>query len=259
MAEMKVQSLDRAFDILDILARGAAGLGLSEIADMAKLPRSTVFRLLAVLQQREYVRKADDTGKYRLGPGFIELSSIYLNSLELKTESGPVMKELANALGTIVFLACRQGRWMVYIDRYDHFASLRKYAIIGQQKPLYCTALGKSLILDMEEDEIRLLLEAEKFQTFGPNTHSGLDGFIADMALCRKRGWSRDDQEAEPGTNCVAAPIRDYRGRIISAISTSWSIEIRPDLDPQKVAVHVQKAAADVSRSMGWTGHETKI
>jgi len=254
MAEMKVQSLDRTFDILEIVARTAGGLGLSEIAAAAKLPRSTAFRLLAVLEGREYVRKGDDTGKYRLGPGFIELSSMYLNSLELKTESAPSIRELAGSLGTIVFLACRQGTKMVYIDRYDQFASLRKYAIIGQQKPLYCTALGKALMMDMDEGEIRLLLGSERFQTFGPGTHSDMEALLEDMRTCRARGWSRDDQENEPGTNCVAAPIRDYRGRIISAVSTSWSIDIRPDLDPEKVASRVVKAARDISRGMGWVG-----
>ena len=129
---------------------------------------------------------------------------------------------------------------------------MRKYAIIGQQKPLYCTALGKALMLDMDDDEIGLLLAGEEFKSFGPHTHGDLATLIGDMSRCRERGWSRDDQEAEPGTNCVAAPIRDYRGTIISAISTSWSIEIRPELDAEKVAVHVVKAARDISRSMGW-------
>jgi DNA-binding IclR family transcriptional regulator len=257
MAVMKVQSLDRTFDILDIVARAAGGLGLSEIAVAAKLPRSTAFRLLAVLEGREYVRRADDTGKYRLGPGFIELSSMYLNSLELKTESAPAIKELAGSLGTIVFLACKQGAKMVYIDRYDQFASLRKYAIIGQQKPLYCTALGKALMMDMDEGEIRLLLANERFQVFGPGTHRDMEALLEDMKVCRTRGWSRDNQENEPGTNCVAAPIKDYRGRIISAVSTSWSIDMRPELEAEKVALRVVKAARDISRGMGWIGDDS--
>jgi len=252
MSELKVQSLDRAFDILNILAREVSGFSLAEVARLANLPRSTTFRLLAVLQQREFVRKAEDTGKYRLGPGFIELGSIYLNSLELKTESAPSMMELATSLGTIVFLARRQGSWMVYIDKYDRFASLRKYAIIGQQKPLYCTALGKALMMDMDDQEITLLHIDDAFELFGPNTHQNIKTLLDDMRICRARGWSRDNQEAEPGTNCVAAPIRDYRGLIISAISTSWSLEIRPDLDAERVAVHVVQAAEEISRTMGF-------
>lgn len=252
MADMKVQSLDRTFGILKMLAQDTSGLSLAAIAEGEDLPKSTAFRLLAVLAQHEYVRKNPETNLYRLGPAFLELSSRYLNSLELKTESAPFMSELAAALGTIVFLARRQETRMVYIDKQDQYTSLRKYSIIGQQKPLYCTSLGKALILDMSDDEIRILLGGERFVKFGPNTHPGVEELIADIRICRERGWTRDNEEAEPGVNCVAAPIRDYRGQVISSISTSWVLESRPDLTPEKAAVHVVRAADGISRSMGW-------
>jgi len=254
MADMKVQSLDRTFGILKNLAYEPNGLSLAQIASAESLPKSTAFRLLAVLMQHEYVRKASDTNLYRLGPGFIELSSRYLNSLELKTESASPMSELAASLGTIVFLARRQGNRMIYIDKQDKYSSLRKYSIIGQQKPLYCTSLGKSLILDMPDEEIRSLLADEKFERFGPNTFTTVDELLADLHVCRERGWTRDDEEAESGINCVAAPIRDYRGEVISAISTSWVLESRQDLTAPKAAEQVVRAAETISRSMGWTG-----
>lgn len=252
MPEPKVQSLERTFSILGILAHEPNGITLAEISDRVGLPRSTTFRLLAVLLQHEFARKSADTNLYRLGPGFIELSSHYLNNLELKTESASYMNELASTVGTIVFLARRQGNRIVYIDKQDKFSSLRKYAIIGQQKPLYCTSLGKALLLDMEDEEIRILHNSEKFIKFGPNTHPCVDELIEDIHICRKRGWTRDDEEAEVGMNCVAAPIRDYRGQIISAISTSWILANRQDLKPEKVAVNVIKAADGISQAMGF-------
>lgn len=252
MGEPTVQSLERAFDILDILAGNPSGLGLSEVAAATGLPRSTVFRLLGVLRRREFVRKDGEEPRYRLGPGLVELGSRYLNSLELKTESAPAMRELAAAFGTIVFLACRQGDNMVYIDRYDQYASLRTYAIIGQRKPLYSTALGKSLLLDLDEEELRELFSGLSFEVTGPNTHRNLEELLPDLAACRTRDWTVDDQENEAETMCVASPIRDYRGKIVSAISTSWSIAIRPDLDPAKVAARVRRAAAEISANLGW-------
>jgi DNA-binding IclR family transcriptional regulator len=256
MSDIRVQSLDRTFDILEILAREPSGLTLAEISAKADLPRSTAFRLLAVLLQRDYARKASETNRYRLGPGFIELSGNYLNSLELKTESAPFMRELASTLGTIVFLARRQGNMMVYIDKQDQFTSLRKYAIIGEQRPLYCTALGKALILDMGDEEIRTLLSNTAFQKFGPHAHADIDSLIEDIHHCKARGWTHDNEEAEPGVNCVAAPIRDYRSQIISSISTSWFLESRPELEPEKAAIHVTKAARAISAAMGFSGKE---
>ena len=253
MAETKVQSLDRTFGILKMLAQDTNGLSLAAISDGESLPKSTAFRLLTVLIRHEYVRKNPETNLYRLGPAFLELSSRYLNSLELKAESSPHMSELAASLGTIVFLARRQGSRMVYIDKQDQYTSLRKYSIIGQQKPLYCTSLGKALILDMTDEEVRVLLAGEPFEKFGPNTHARIEELLEDLRNCRERGWTRDDEEAEPGVNCVAAPIRDYRREVISSISTSWVPESRPDLTPAKAAVHVVRAAVAISRNMGWT------
>ncbi len=252
MAEIRVQSLDRTFHILEILAREPNGLTLAQIAEQVDLPRSTTFRLLAVLLQHAFVRKAEDTNRYRLGPGLIELSSHYLSNLELKTESAPFMRELAATLNTIVFLARRQGNMMIYIDKQDQYTSLRKYEIIGQQKPLYCTSLGKALLLDMDDEEIHTLFSGVQFQRFGPRTHDSIDSLIEDIHRCRQRGWTHDNEEAEEGVNCVAAPIRDYRGQIISSISTSWMLEARPDLEPQKVAIHVVKAARGISAAMGY-------
>jgi DNA-binding IclR family transcriptional regulator len=252
--DTKVQSLDRTFNILEVLAHEPNGLTLAEISAKVGLPRSTAFRLLSVLLQREYVRKASETNRYRLGPGFIELSSNYLNSLELKTESAPFMRELASALGTVVFLARRQGDMMVYIDKQEQFTSLRKYAIIGEQRPIYCTALGKALILDMDDEEIRSLLSNTTLRKFGPHTHTDVGSLIEDIHHSKARGWTYDNEEAEPGINCVAAPIRDYRGHIISSISTSWALDSRPDLEPEKVAVHVMKAAGAISAAMGFPG-----
>ena len=254
MADIKVRSLDRTFGILKILAHEPNGLTLAEIADKEALPRSTTFRLLAVLTQYEYVRKTSDTNLYRLGPAFIELSSYYLNSLELKAESAPYMSELAAGLGSMVFLGRRQGNRMIYIDKEDQYTSLRKYSIIGQQKPLYCTSLGKALLLDMSDDDIRSLLDGETFERFGPNTHGDVKDLLEDLKSSRERGWTWDNEEAEPGVNCVAAPIRDYRREIISAISTSWTLESRKDITPAKAAVQVTRAADAISRNMGWTG-----
>ncbi|HSV55702.1 MAG TPA: IclR family transcriptional regulator [Magnetospirillaceae bacterium] len=254
MSEIKVQSLDRAFGILGILALDPNGRSLAAVAEEERLPKSTVFRLLYVLTRHGYVRKHPETGLYRLGPAFLELSSRYLNRLELRTEASTSMGELAAALGTIVFLARRQGSRIVYIDKQDQYTSLRKYSIIGQQKPVYCTALGKALLLDLEDDEVRDLLAGETFERTGPNTHAGVEDLLPDLRACRGRGWTRDNEEAEPGMQCVAAPVRDYRGEIIASLSTAWVPESRPDLTPERAAVHVVRAAETVSRAMGWGG-----
>ena len=168
------------------------------------------------------------------------------------------MVELSENTGNVVFLAIRQGNKMVYIDSKEQINSLRKYAIIGQQKPLYCTSLGKALLIGLTDDEIRSLHEHEQFEKRGPNTHTNIESLLQDIRECRRRGWALDDQEAEPDINCVAAPVLDYRGQVIAAISTSWVIEKHPEMIPEKIAELVMRCAANVSFNMGYTGMKTR-
>jgi len=250
--ETKVQSLDRTFDILELLGNYQEGRTLAMITDDLVLPKSTVHRLLGVLLAREYVRKNEETGRYQLGPGFISMCANYLNNLELKTESSPHLAELSAATGNTVFLGIRQGNMMVYIDSKEQINSLRKYEIIGQRKNLYSTSLGKALLMGLEEDEIRQLLSDLTFQKFGPNTHETIEDLLVDIRVCKARGWAVDDQEAEPAVNCVSAPIYDYRGQVIAAVSTSWLLANRPDLTPEMMAPLVTRCAMSISYSMGY-------
>jgi DNA-binding IclR family transcriptional regulator len=257
-SEPKVQSLDRTFDILEILANKQNGMTLAQISEKLNLPRSTVHRLLGVLLQRAFVRKSIENNKYRLGPGFIGLCSHYLNNLELKTESTPFMSELSKTTGNTVFIAIRQNDRMVYVDSQEQFNSLRKYSIIGQQKPLYCTSLGKALLMGLTDEEIRLLLINEKYEKRGPNTHMNIESLLQDIRECRRRGWALDNQEAEPAINCVAAPIYDYRGQVIASISTFWMLTQHPEMVPEEIAVLVMKAAGNISSNMGYIGESSR-
>ncbi|MFA6696516.1 MAG: IclR family transcriptional regulator C-terminal domain-containing protein, partial [Sphaerochaeta sp.] len=122
----------------------------------------------------------------------------------------------------------------------------------------YCTSLGKSLLMGLSDEEIRALLAHETFSRRGPNTHTNIESLLQDIRECRRRGWSLDDQEAEPAINCVAAPIHDYRGQVIAAVSTSWVLAQHPEMRPETMAVLVMRCAATISFNMGYTGKSNR-
>lgn len=248
---MKVQSLDRAFNILELLSREQNGLNLTEIGNRLDLHKSTVYRLLDALKQRGYIEKSSQ-GSYRLGMEFIELSSLYLNNLELKTEAQPILRELSTLTGNTSFLATVQESEVVYIDKMETFNSLRKYSIIGRRAPMYCTALGKSMLTGMTEDQIRILYHDLEMKAFTKNTITTLDALIDEIDRIRQRGWSVDDEEYEEGLRCVGAPIRDYRNEVIAAVSTSGYISIITRERVEEIAGYVVKAAQDISKRMGF-------
>ena len=248
---MKVQSLDRAFDILELLSQEQHGLNLTKIGNRLDLHKSTVYRLLNALKERGYIEKTPQ-GSYRLGMEFIELSSLYLNNLELKTEAQPILRELSTLTGNTVFLATLQESEVVYIDKMETFNSLRKYSIIGQRAPLYCTALGKSMLTGKTEEQIRQMYRDVEMKSFTEKTITTLNALVEDIGRTRQRGWSVDDEEYEEGLRCIGAPIHDYRNEVVAAVSTSGYTSVITRERIEEIAGYVAKAARDISQHMGF-------
>jgi len=249
---MKVQSIDRVFDILELLSVKHEGLSLTEISRRLELPTSTVFRLLSVLRSRNYIEKNDSTNVYRLGLGFVELTSLYLSNIELKTEAQPYLRNLSQTTGQVVFMGTEQDGELVYIDKYEQFNEIRKYCFIGQRRPLYCTALGKTLLTGFKDEDIRELYSDKKLEAKAPNTITDVEQLIEEVHKTDARGYSIDDQEMETDMWCVAAPVYDYRGVIIAAVSTSWDLGSHEHADRDKNIELVRKTAMNISIRMGF-------
>jgi DNA-binding IclR family transcriptional regulator len=247
---MSVQSLDRAFDILELLAREQQQLTLTDISRRLDLHKTTVFRLISSLRERGYVEKSGNN-MYRLGLGFIELSSLYLNKVEIKTEAQPFLQELSQDLGRTTYLAIMQDGEVVYIDKYEQVNTLRKYSIIGTRRPLYCTSLGKALLFDKTNEEIETLLKDVTFESFTPTTITTVEDLIREISKSRKRGYSRDNQEMDANEQCIGAPIYDYRGMVIAAISVSWKGKFTP-FDAKRASELVRDTAGSISTRLGF-------
>ena len=244
----QVQSIDRAFDILECLSGKRAGYRLTELSEELGLHKSTVYRLLGAMQQRGYIEKNEH--RYKLGLRFIHLSSQLLNSIELKTEAEPLLRELSGRTGQTVFLALREGTEVVYIDKVEQYDSLRRYCIIGTRAPLFCTSLGRALLFDEPEEELRIVFRKSSLTPRTAKTVTDINELIEKMAFFRNRGWSEDIEEFQNGVRCVGAPVYDYRGRITAAVSTAWNIA-GTGVDPEETGRLVADTARAVSSRLG--------
>ncbi len=247
-----VQSLDRTFDILELLSQARRGLSLTDIADRLDLHKSTVYRLLAALKNRGYITQNGNRGSYKLGMEFLQLCSQYLNNLELKTEAEPYLHRLSQLTSQTVYLAILQDNEVVYIDKVEQFNSLRKYSIIGQRRPLHCTSLGKALLMGMSDQEIINVYAGKTLKALTPKTITDLSELQENIHLCRSRGWSFDDQEYSLDEQCIGAPILDYREKVIAAVSTSWLVKSSAYSTIEEMSRYVMEAAQRISQHMGY-------
>jgi IclR family transcriptional regulator, KDG regulon repressor len=247
-----VQTLERSLDLIEYLSLEKNGSGITEVGNKLGLHKSTVHRLLNALVKRGYVEKDKQTSKYSLGLKFIEIGSLRLNHIELKTEAAPYLRHLAESTRQPVHLAILDGIEAVYIDKIEPVSNLRMYSQIGRRVPVFCSALGKSLLSDLTDDELEKTMTKIEFRNFTKMTHAAAESFRADILSTRSRGWSIDDEEHEEGIRCIGAPVKDYTGKIIAALSVSGDKNvITPERDSE-ISGLVINTAQTISRRMGY-------
>ena len=243
-----VQTLDRAFDIIELLSTHSKGMGVTEIGKELGLHKSTVHRLASALAQRGYLEKDKNTGLYKIGLKFIEVSSLHIHQIELKTEAMPFMRYLAELTGQVTHLAILDETEIVYIEKIDVVQSLRMYSQIGERIPVYCSALGKVLLANQGLAYRTQIIERINFIPYTENTIIDKEQFVAELDKTKQRGWSIDNEEHEKGIRCIASPIKDFTGKTIAALSITGNIAQENERRFVKMVI---ETASNISRQMG--------
>lgn len=250
MGDSILQTADRALMILELLAEKE--MTATDIQNKLGLNKSTVHRLMMTLLSRGFVERNTVTGIYQIGLRLVSLSSIRLNSIELKTEAAPYMQQLALKLLKVVRLAIIDGSEAVYIEKAESIQTMRSYANIGRRCPIYCSAIGKSLMLGMRDQDIIELLSTIKMEKFTDNTHETPEAVLEEIRASRKVDYTFDKEEHEIGSFCIAAPIRDYRNDVVAAISISGYEESVLMNEIEMIENELLGAADKISKRLGY-------
>lgn len=248
--EENVRVVDRIFDILECLSRSNAST-LSEIAKETGMSKSTVHRLISSMCARQYARKNAD-GTYSIGYKLFETVSLHINSLELLTEAKPFLSEIMRDLNLTAHLGILDGCNVVYLEKMDQYPNTRFYTQVGCHSPAYCSSIGKCLLACLSGDELDERLYLCNFQKFTQNTITDIREFKRHLRVVRYQGWAMDNEEYELGHRCVAAPVFDYRGAPVAALSASGSAAQLSDQKLEQAIREVKRAAAKLSRRMGY-------
>lgn len=252
MADAILQTADRALLILEMLAK--EGMTATDIQNRLELNKSTVHRLMMTLLSRGFVERNEATGIYQIGLKLVEISSIRLNHVELKTEALPYLHALANKVGQSIQLAIYDEGEAVFIEKVEKYQSLHMYCQIGKRIPIYCSAVGKTLVMDKKDDEILSLLDGVRFERFTEHTHWEAEEVLQDVVEGRKVGFTKDMAEHEDGVHCIAMPVYDYRSKIVAAVSiTGFDEEIYGEGGAAKQRM-LRQTCLEISKRLGYRG-----
>lgn len=246
-----IGSVQRAMDILDLFDRQIQELGVTSIARALDLPKSTVAGLIFTLEQNGYLDQNPVTRKYRLGFKLAERAGVFLDQFDLRRVAAPVLENLRDSSNESVNLAIRDGKYVTYIERMLGNNMLGMRSEIGKRELIHSTALGKAMLAQLPMAEINQFVADYDFVPLTPQTITKPDVFISELGETLLRGFAIDNQENELGGRCVAAPIFDYHGEPVAAISISVPIQRFPEEKIPEYGSLVKRAAREISLQLG--------
>ena len=251
-----VQSLERAFDLLEALADGGE-LGVTELAARTGLVPSTAHRLLTTLATRGYVTQSADNGRYLLGYKVVALSSGLEQRLaRLKAVARPHLEQIQRATGETVNLVVLDADRVVYVDQVEGSRSVRMFTAVGTAALAHTTGSGKAILAFGPPEVAAALYDGRELARLTPRTLVTLAALQDDFARIRRRGYAIDNEEHEEGVGCVATPLLDHTGQPCAAISVSGPTARILHVDTAELGALLLGHAATISTALG---HRTKL
>jgi IclR family transcriptional regulator, KDG regulon repressor len=246
-----VQSIGRAFAILEEVARQRDGIGLAELSKRVGLHNSTTFHLVKTMVSLGYIRQIKDTKRYRIGRPVFALAASALDEMEMVSMATPVLEDLSRETGESSHFGVRMSDAVVVIARTPGPSAFQLTDRVGVVRPAYCTALGKVILGSLRPDQLERYLERVELTALTPRTITDARLLRQDIETGRKDGFAIDDGEFDSEVRCVAMPVRDFTGQVMGAIGISgpvWRLSIA---HLKNRARGVKDAADRLSRAFG--------
>jgi IclR family KDG regulon transcriptional repressor len=220
---VKLSSIDKCFQIIEILHENRQSLRLSEISSMLDLHPSTAHHMLNTLLPRNYIAQCPETKKYSLGFRFLEISRGILDNMDIRNIARKHLEELHKESREAIHLAVLKNKKVLYIDKINNPSGLSLATYIGFVTDPHATAGGKVLLAGLSANEVSEIYENRPLKAFGKRTITSLSKLLENLENIRKQGYAIDDEEYSEGVRCVAAPIR-AGGQVEASLSITGSI-----------------------------------
>jgi IclR family KDG regulon transcriptional repressor len=227
------------------------GLGVVRIAELIGREKSQVSRALKTLAESGLVDRDPSTLHYRLGWRFFVLAA-RAGGQRLLSVAPPLLERLMKSLSETVHLSVLQGVEVLTVLSESPSHAVKAVGWSGRTVPVYCTSSGRALLFDHDRDALCEFLSGVEFRELGPNTVRDVGELYEDLEAARARGYALVDEEFEFGLVGAAAPVRDFRGRIVAALNVS-APKFRLGEQLEAAGEEVKSVADELSVLLGWS------
>jgi len=249
-----IQSLGRAFSILEEVARHREGISLADLGRMVGLHNSTTFHLARTMVSLGYLRQEKDSKRYRVGRPLFALAAGALDEIEMVNVATPLLEELSRDTGESGHFAIRMGDAVVVIARTSGPGAFQLTDRVGVVRPAHCTALGKIILASLRPDQLKRFIERVELKPSTEKSITSVPALTREIAEIKRTGIAFDDGEFNPEVRCIAVPVMNFTGQVIGALGISGPIWRLSNQALQGHAKVVRAAANRLSIEFGAKG-----
>ena len=247
-----IQVIERMMSLIDALADTPEPASLKALSKATGLHPSTAHRILAAMTHSGLVERYE-AGTYALGIRFLELGNLVKSRFNIREIAVPFMQGLHESIGEAINLGIRDGDEIVYLERTSSGRSLvRVVYLVGGRAPLHLTSLGKLFLAADSLADVRAYVERTGLPGKTPYSLTSLERLEKELETIRRTDLAYDNEEAEIGLRCIAAPIRNDEGKIVAGLSISaptdrhhadWADQLRQTTDAISSALGYRQCA----------------
>lgn len=222
MATTEHRPTMRILDILELLSTIPSGLSLTEIAEAISAPKSTILPVMHTLAKRKFIFYDKDTQKYSIGVAAFSVGSSYMHQMSSMQFIQSEMQHLTSECNETCQLGIRDNDSVLYLAKVDSPEPLRLISYVGKRLPLYCTALGKSLLCDASLEELEQLYP-DGLKAYTPHTITDIRTLYEQLQQVKENGFAKECEEVNLNLQCFSVPLRK-NNKVIAAMSVSAPI-----------------------------------
>ena len=247
------RSLERALQILNAFSSERSLLTQSQLSEILNLSRATVLRLCSTLVKYGFLNQDPTSKEYSLGSRLFELGSIVFHSFSLRKKAAPFLDQLHLKFGQTLFLAVLDQEHLIYIDkREDRRHPLTFTSKIGTRRPPYWGMLGPMLMACLPDSEIERLLEKNPLTATTKKSITKKEEFKKWLDRIREEGVAVDEERTFEGITGVAAPIRDFTGKVIASIGICFISSTVDTKGLKRIIKETIRTGLNISRGIGY-------
>lgn len=246
-----IGSLTKGLLILEMMME-KDNLGVTEISKVLKVNKSSAYRLLITLEERNFVKQDQVTGKYSLGMKLASFRTKVLEGIDIREIARPYLKELSEITKESSALCVLSGDHGIVIEKQSSKESISAHLYVGMEEPLHCTSLGKVLLSSLTE-EMQAELLSQPLERYTQNTITDMEKLLNEVKQVTINGYAFDNEEYSLGMRCIAVPVYNRKGKITAAVGISGPVTRMTKENVEKYIEFVKQAGQNISSNLGYS------